>query len=173
MGSKHKMINLGKLTNYDFYHLGHNLPQATYQVSANRKVNPKRWHELDEEWVPPELQPNSEDWGLIQYPLEVQHYSSNNNLPNTAERSRIVLRWPFFVFLLVTAGPQIIWDTLVLSIKATERGLIHFARVWGRRATLVWVTIRGQPLASWKNLLFELWKEKRHNRLQQQNNQHR
>jgi Glycosyl transferase family 2 len=177
MGGKHKMVNLGILVDYDFYHLGHYHPNAIYQASAHRQVNTKKWHELDEEWSPTVLHPNSEDWGLIQYHLAVMRYSSNSTLFNKGLHGCTILKWPFFILLLMTTGMQMVWDVLDRSLRekleAAKRGFTYFVRTWGHRTRLVWKTIRGQPLITWKRLLLELWMDKWNSRMQRKINQRR
>ena len=168
MGSKHKMVNLGKLADYDFYHLGHNHPKETYEASANRQVNPKRWHELDEEWCPAVLHPNSENWGLIQYPLEALAYSRIGSISKTGKSNLGVLEWLYFIFLMLCTGVQIAWDSLLLWFRAALRSSLSYFSVWMHRARVAWKTVCGQPLIGWPRLLIELWIESKSVQIRQQ-----
>src|SRR5207249_10629851 len=61
---KYEVVKLGKLVNYDFYHLEHYHPRTTRKSSTHRKVNPHLPFSR-----PDTSYPNSENWGLMEYPL--------------------------------------------------------------------------------------------------------
>ena len=56
---KYEMVDLGKLTDYNFYHLEHYHPLVIRKTSTHRKVNPHLPFSQ-----PDSLHPNAESWGL-------------------------------------------------------------------------------------------------------------
>ena len=145
----HKMVNLGKLVDYDFYHLEHYHPLVPRRSSTYRKVNP------DPPFVKPDiLNPNGPDWGLIQYPFEKLPYSPDRKKVETATFHQSPFEWWFFMLLIVSAGVQMAWDKIVKSFRIVNV-------VWRQRAHIAWETVRYQPLFSWPRLLVSLWVRKK------------
>jgi len=141
---KCKMVDLGKLVNYDFYHLEHYHPRGVRKSSSYRKTNREFCTQ------PNIFYPNSKDWGLIQYPLEVLPYGGKVET-GACEQARAELAR--FLLLMVSAGAQFTWDSLILSLRAAHS---H----WTRRAGTAWDAIRGQPLVRWPSILRGLWSQR-------------
>lgn len=164
---KHAFVNLGEIVDHDFYHLDHGPARVAWSASRNRKVNPVR--DLDNR--PEEIHPNSENWGLIQYPLEVLPYSSD---PASTQAKRVDqprFKWMAFALLLLFSGVQIAGDKLILSLMAAWRWmaargwmagqrLVAFYFKWGNRTRVAWETVSGQPLDRWPGLLMTRWSER-------------
>jgi hypothetical protein len=153
---RYKMVNLGKLVDYDFYHLEHYHPLAERCPSSFRKINP----ELDYERNPPEeFHPNSADWGLARYPLQVLSASGLSDA-EAESLKRPSSGWGSFQVMLLWIGAQIAFDQLILTILAGPRWLLGFYRLWAHRAAVAWRTISGQAITTWPRLLVRLWVEK-------------
>jgi hypothetical protein len=145
---KYQMVNLGNLTDYDFYHLEHYHPWVMRKTSTHRKVNPHLPFSQ-----PDTLHPNTEGWGLRDHPLQM--------LPavDTGKTVRSIARgWRFdlqlFLLLLLCVGPQMICDILALYIKA-----------WERRTKIAWQTVCAQPFMCWPRLLVNLWVKRKSTRM--------
>jgi hypothetical protein len=63
--SSYPLVELGKLVDYDFYHLDHYHPAVLRASSTYRKVNGGSPQEARG------MQPNGEGWGMAAYSLEV------------------------------------------------------------------------------------------------------
>jgi hypothetical protein len=164
VAKKYELVDLSQLVGVDFYHLEHYHPYDSddYRFSSSqtsRKENPFEVR-FDQN---KELHPNSENWGLIQYPLEVLPHSPKSSTLKTPKRSRKISEWPLFILLVILTRTQIVWDGLLLSvinlIKAARRCLFHFRfyALWSHRAKVVREAVRGQSFVCWPRLLRALW----------------
>ncbi|WP_337286879.1 hypothetical protein [Candidatus Methylomirabilis sp.] len=151
----HKVVNLGKLVDYDFYHLEHYHPLAPRRSSTYRMVNP--WSPFAQ---PDICHPNGPDWGLVQYPFETLPCSPDRNKDETATLRQSPLEWLFFILLMVSAGIQIASDKLIKSVRMGNV-------VWRRRTATAWETVRCEPLVRWPRLLISLWVRKKHDQRQE------
>jgi hypothetical protein len=145
---KYKMVNLGQLVNYAFYHLEHYHPAVPRRSSTHRMVNPD--HLFAEYDI---LNPNGPGWGLVQYHFEKRPYSSDGNKAEIKSVCTSPLAWLFFIFLITYTGVQIATDKLFELFRTKYT-------VWKRRARIAWETVRRQPLLSWPRSLVRLWKER-------------
>jgi len=154
---KYKVVDLGKLVNYDFYHLDHYHFGASWP--AFDKANPDIY--LNN---PPQVfYPNSKDWGFIQHNIKVIPCLKNReNIEETSINLSRFNRFGF-KFLLFSTGAQIIWDNFILSTRLVWK----FLGRWYHRARVAWETVRGQPLTSWPSLLMSLWIQKQDRQKQQ------
>lgn len=144
---KHPIVNLGKLVNYDFYHLEHYHPWVIRKSSTHRNVNPHLPFSR-----PEGLNPNGDSWGLREYPLQILFPKKLGELPTMdTAKSRVELL--SFIMTMLHAGPQIVWDTLALSVRDAYIK-------WTRRARIAAHTIGGKPLRTWPGLVRKLWAEK-------------
>jgi hypothetical protein len=156
---RYTLINLGELTDHDMYHLDHGPPRVAWSASRNRKTNPVR--DLDNR--PEQIYPNSEDWGLVQYPLEVLPYSPRRDGGETGIPDQPRFSWLAFTSLLLFSGVQIAVDKLIVSLTGGRRFEFHFYSAWRHRVRVAWETVRGKPLISWPRQLVTRWNE-RHSR---------
>jgi hypothetical protein len=143
---KYQMVNLGKLTDYDFYHLEHYQPWVIRKTSTHRKVNPHLPFSQ-----PDALHPNGESWGLREYPLQVAAAKSS---PDGTTLRNSAFQLLSFIVVMLRVEPLIILDTVGLSAKRTYE-------TWRHRAVLAWGAVYGMPILSWPRLLKKLWTEKR------------
>jgi len=155
---KYKMVDLGKLVSYDFYHLEHHHPWTIRSCITHRSGNPNRYRTEPRTSI---LHPNSEEWGLARYPLEVLPCSSTGTVVTSdtfgASRSRL----PVFILFVLFIGAQMLGEWLLLSLRALFTAaptfLVSKVSIWRRRARIAWETIRGQPFVTWPHLLRRLW----------------
>ena len=170
-------VNLGEIVDYDFFHLDHELPRKPLRYGRNRKTNPVRSVEN-----PPELiNPNGENWGLIQYPLGVLPYPV---VPARSNDDRFVKQpaeWLGFITTLLASGIQIAADLVIIGIQNAgvkiirgvlvikekiAHSVIHiwwlfFApATWKNRARVARETVSGYPLLSWPRLLMVRWRKR-------------
>jgi hypothetical protein len=165
---KYTLVNLGELTDLDLYHLDHGPARVEWSAQRNRKQNPIR--DLDN--LPDEVHPNGENWGLIQYPLEVLPYS----LDKASARETTLDRWSWrnwlgLMYVLLISGALIVWDHLIIGAVRLWNKLIHIlapiwwfffaSSTWRNRARVARETVSGQPLHSWPRLLVARWMERR------------
>jgi hypothetical protein len=130
---RYKIVNLGKLVNYDFYHLEHYHPHTVRKSSTHRRVNPRFPFSQ-----PDLLKPNDETWGLASYSLPTSDVVNiNGNI--TAGRHYLFA----FIPMLILIGMQMLRDNM-----------IELSSRWWRRVGVGWQTIRHEPLRGWA-LLFE------------------
>ena len=142
---KYDMVNLGKLSDYDFYHLEHYHPWSLRKSSVHRKVNPNLPF-----CQPNEMNPNGERWGLSEYGLQLAPAKISTPKRQSANSVRTLLS---FLQVMARAGPLITFDWVGLSVKRQYNTLKH-------RAMLAWQTVQGQPVLDWPKLLRKLWNEK-------------
>ncbi len=143
----YKVVDLGKLVNYDFYHLEHYLPGIPWAgYASNRRQNPL----IDLENPPvPEFHPNSAEWGLIQYPLEIATYWITQANGEIATREEQQFKWPRFLLLLLSTGILIVWDKMLIVVY-----------LWKHRFNVVWDAVRGQSINNWPGKLKRIWIER-------------
>jgi hypothetical protein len=141
------VVDLGKLIDYDFYHLEHYPPGVAGAFFANRKKNP--WINLEN---PPKLDfhPNGEAWGLIQYSIETESCPPTRGSSNTTMLAPPRFKWLTFIFNLFSCGVLIVWDKLIL-----------FVRRWKHRTLFAWETLHRQPVTKWPGVLKSILVEKR------------
>ncbi len=146
LGRKYPIVNLGKLTDYDFYHLDHHDPRMAWVARRHVVKNA----DMDLAAPPTHLHPNPETWGLSQYRLAVVAYSppSSVAMPGALESGRREL-WSFLgIVLSLPAG--IVGDWLVIVWTAAHRAAI-------RRVRTARLALAGQPVTRWSNGLWKLW----------------
>lgn len=156
LAKKYAIVDLGKLVNYDFYHLDHfrfQSPSETTSFSAfsmrsfhGHKTNPR----MDLNKPPSEFHPNNEHWGLMQHPLEVIPYPSDRGLSETETLNQPRFNRLSFMLILLSTVTQIVWDGLIGVFLRTYL-------LWRHRAIVAWEGVRGQPLTRWPRILTSLW----------------
>src|SRR5437899_9152351 len=99
---QYEMVNFGKLTGYDFYHLEHYHPWAVRRTSIHRKVNPHLPFSQ-----PDTLRANTETWGLRDYPLEHLRAINTNTNKSIVRDGRTDLQ--LFLLLLLKVAPQTVF----------------------------------------------------------------
>jgi hypothetical protein len=142
--SKYPMIDLGKLVDYDFYHLDHYHPWGSRSSATHRRVN---------DGSPKEVlgfQPNGNDWGLAASPLSVASQNVEQQSPVRRNAARAFFDFPLFLLFSSHTAMRLALDRLMYPIYP----------VWRRRAWIAWTTVRGQPLRRWPVLLRRIWIER-------------
>jgi hypothetical protein len=120
---KYPMVNLGEMTDCDFYHLEHYNPFVPRMSSVYRKVN-REWR-LD-------FNPNGADWGLAKHSLTIEPSRSIVALAPRAERDQDAHHeLPFSLLLLVAL--QVVCDSFVLKGLQVARSLHRFGSLWWHR----------------------------------------
>jgi hypothetical protein len=142
---KYEMVNLGKLSDYDFYHLEHYHPWSTRKSSVHRKVNPHLPFSQ-----PDAMNPNGESWGLSEYGLQVVPAKPATANPQSANSVVTLLS---FLQVMARAGPLMTFDWIGLAVKRQYS-------TWKHRAMLAWHTVEGQSVLAWPKLLMKLWNER-------------
>jgi hypothetical protein len=118
---KYPIINLGEMTDCDFYHLEHYHPFVPRMSSVYRRTN-SRWR-LD-------YNPNGADWGLAQHSFKA--IQSNLTLaPLTASRQG--RHYELRVTLLMLLVAQMVCDWFVLKALQAGRSLRNFSLLWWRK----------------------------------------
>jgi hypothetical protein len=144
--TRHPMVDLGKLVNYDFYHLDHYHPRGPRSSSAHRRVNNERPREAAG------FRPSGQNWGIAQADLALA--------PATWCRSVVSRSWiaglptPRFVALVAWMALRTVAD------RAWYGTWPVFRHRWTRRARLGWQAVMGQPLVEWPGRLRKAWSER-------------
>ncbi len=142
--SKYPIRDLGKVVQYDFYHLDHYHPRGSRSSSTHRKVNSQS--------PPPPMgfRPSGDEWGLAAYPLQLalQTEEQRRRLQHTHRST--VFDLPAFVLLSLYTAVRV----------AVDRIIYPSYPVWRRRAGIAWGTVRGESVFRWPWLLRKIWLER-------------
>ena len=146
----YKIVNLGEMTDYDFYHLEHYNPRA----AANTRIHGKKNLDLTPGETPNQMNPNGENWGMINYPLNILQQAPTpiSKRLNSKEDGQGIIRSWLLLSLVTVVETE--YDNLYLAI---QRAWI----IWKRRTLLAEEKIRGEPIFRWPGLFFELWNERK------------
>ncbi|HEY6802558.1 MAG TPA: hypothetical protein VI306_03165 [Pyrinomonadaceae bacterium] len=123
---KYELLDIGRLTGYDFYHLEHYHPFVPRKSSTHRKVNVLK----DEAELT--LNPNGDEWGLAGHDFEV--HEAQGSAKKAESES------PFLVPYVRT---RLIFDSGVLWLRRKSGSLIN---VWKHRVQLLRRKTAGQTL---------------------------
>jgi hypothetical protein len=148
LNQKYEVVDLGKLVDFDFYHLEHYHPRVAF-VSRN---HPKKNPTIKLAGALRSFHANGDDWGLNLFDLEVSHAEMRDNA-----ETRTRTGMPFVILLVLTAI-QIGYDKVVLA-------WMRAYAVFSRRAVLARKTVSGHAIVRWPGLLVKLWIEKRSDRM--------
>jgi hypothetical protein len=141
---RYELVNLGKLVNYDFYHLEHYHPGTVRKSSTYRKVNSKFAYSQ-----PDELHPNAQSWGLAEYDLPL--FAASVCKQGKGHESRSLIPGALALLLVVLRiGPELGIDSL-RTVCAR----------WRRRVDIVWQTVNREPVFRWPHLLRKRWIERK------------
>ena len=153
---KYRFLNSKDFLDYDFYHLEHYHPLMN--PTTSRKENPRVGCDNV-------LHPNSENWGLIQYSLQILSYDQDQISVNAETMLQHRSNWTAFIFLLLLTKAQMTLDSLIIfyRFRIGRAFLSPLYYAWKKRAKIAWEIIYRHPVA-WPVLLIKLWIENRHNR---------
>jgi hypothetical protein len=146
-----EVIDLGKLVDYDFYHMEHYHSLAVRSSSTHRKVNPDALFQN-----PKTISPNGPDWGLKQIPIERMAYSSERKLANPHHPQKMPIQPIYFTSLLAVTRTQIVVDEFIKSIRMGKLIFMH-------RYSVIREAVSGQPVQTWPRHIMELWAERKRN----------
>jgi len=140
------MIDLGKLVNYDFYHLDHYHPRGPRSSSAHRKVNNQAQREDRG------IRPSGRNWGLAAMTFDTA--------PVAWCRSSVTSPRSAFLTLPKFAA-AVAWTMSRTAIDHLwYKRMPLFAQRWARRMRLGWQAVTGQPLTEWPERLLKAWSER-------------
>ncbi len=138
LARKYGIVDLGRLVDYDFFHLEHYHPLEARKSSSYRKVNPHLPFSS-----PDELSPNGRNWGLSGMALPTGHATRR---PVTVTPTRAGMP---FALLAVRVWLRVCADrTHAMCAK------------WARRIGVVWQAVRDQPIVKWPEVVRHLVIEK-------------
>jgi hypothetical protein len=153
LGRRYSIVDLGRLTGYDFYHLEHYSPRAAEAARAHGRKNA----DIDAAGPAPALHPNGADWGLAGYDLPVGP-SRAAALPARARTGPAALRYAgTFAGSMIRLAVEMTTDRVVVA-------LTHGYAVTRRRAAAASRGVKGQPVALWPGTLWKLWQGRKANR---------
>jgi hypothetical protein len=144
-----ELVDLGKLVDYDFYHLEHYHPLAIRSSATHRNINSDNLFSQ-----PDSYNPNGPDWGLVQYPFKKVPYTLDIKNVELHANDASPLLWLNFISLIILSGVQIAADILAKPFWIRYVG-------WKRRLQIAWGTVHSQPLIKWPQLLIALWVSKK------------
>ena len=139
--STYPLVDLGKVVDYDFYHLDHYHPGGSRSSSTHRKVNSQR------PVLPIGVRPSGEGWGLASASLML----AQGRAAESVAQARNI--WPSVAVLTamsISTGVRVVVD----------RALYPFFPRWKQRASIAWATVRREPVLRWPWLLKRLWIER-------------
>jgi hypothetical protein len=140
------MLDLGKLVDYDFYHLDHYHPRGPRSSSAHRRVNNQSPREDRG------IRPSGRDWGLVTFGFETGPVK-------WCKRAIAAPRFSMFTL------PRFLW-TVAWSVLRTGVDAVWYKRLplfqqrWTRRARLAWQAVTGQPIHEWPARLRRAWEDR-------------
>jgi hypothetical protein len=152
LAMQNTFVNIGEIVDYDFFHLDHSHPRKPLRFGRSRKSNPART--IDN--PPDQINPNGENWGLIQYPLEVLPYPVEQVAVNEARPVRSWLAWLAFISTLFISGVQMAGDSVIPSVGRIW-WIFLAPSTWKNRAQVIRETVSRQPVLSWPRLLVTRW----------------
>jgi len=141
--TRYPMIDLGKLVQYDFYHLDHYHPRVPRKSSAHRRVN-NQSPRADLGY-----RPSGAAWGLPAAPLEMLPATWCRRVVQPPASSLRTL--PQFLWLAALNGARTHVDHAWYTLWP------EFRHRWIRRALLGWQAVTGRPLLEWPGLLRKAW----------------
>jgi hypothetical protein len=145
---RHEVVDLGKSTNYAFFHLEHKHPWDGRKAARNRKVNDKSFK------TPALFLANGENWGLRQYVLEVK--PARAAIRQTDRRwLGLVEEWTAFIGGTLLVGSRIALDALMRSVAG--RWLFQNYCRWRSRIGNIRKAVARQPASSWPGIVGRLW----------------
>lgn len=138
---RYSLIDLGKIVDYDFYHLDHRNPRARLtRRDFGQKAN--IFH-LDPSAPPLPFDPNAEAWGLSAFKLEVAPGMEASPRPRCWFDSVV------FAALVANTRLQLMLDKI-----------IDFGRRWNSRRQRAWKAVRGETPLRWPRVFMDLWARK-------------
>jgi hypothetical protein len=118
LSQKYPIVNLGKIVDYDFYHLGHNRYARRRPGASKRKRNPV----LDFKTLPRAFSANSKEWGLAKLPLQIVLAQTEIGSSGTRD-GRSEPGVPSFLAWIVVAAWHAGWERLIFRLDGWNRSV--------------------------------------------------
>jgi len=144
--TRYPMVDLGKLVNYDFYHLDHYHPRGPRSSSAHRRVNHQHTRERAG------FRPSGRLWGMADADLAIAPATWCLNAVPRSWLSRVPT--PRFAVVAAWMAVRTVADRLWFQSWPLVR------QRWMRRARLAWEAVTGQPIVEWPGRLWKAWAER-------------
>jgi hypothetical protein len=154
--TRHPMVDLGKLVHHDFYHLEHYSRQSRRCPSSFRKVNPAVDYARTRVST---VQPNGDNWGLVQYPLELLPYITRTG-DDVCAGQTLFARMDS-LYQLILAGLFAVLDRFLHPLSRARAKLSALYSVWKHRAKVSRAVMSGQSLTDRPQALIRFWIERR------------
>jgi hypothetical protein len=145
---KYKIIDLGKLINFDFYHLEHYHPWVPRRSSVYRKTNDISGRTF-------EFNPNGNNWGLRMHLLSVSRQIPPPDSASVSQQEWASLDRLRFSLLLMRTSALTAIDSVPIWRKVADFGLR-----WKRRKHKARMAIKGHSPNKWPRILLDLWKSR-------------
>lgn len=146
LGQKYTMVNLGELTDHDFYHLEHYHPRTAWFARRHAIKNAS----VDLATPPKVLNPNTESWGLHEYRLTREPSASATSAGAPAVLDHRPTEIAIFAWLMLRLAAGTVSDRVVIF------WMVHH-QVWSRRFRRVRHELAGRPVPRWPGVLWTLW----------------
>jgi hypothetical protein len=151
LSEKYPLVDLGALVDYSFYHLEHVNPRIRRRRHLDMKTNAR----LDCGIRLTNFCPNSADWGLASFPLEVKRCLATN--AKGAALGSPSYDWVKFAALLILTAVDGMIDWFYVNvIFGAQRWFNATADRWLKRARKIRDALRGHPLDEWPDLLLKM-----------------
>ncbi|MEQ1727824.1 MAG: hypothetical protein ABL982_05540 [Vicinamibacterales bacterium] len=132
---RHKMVDLGRILDYDFYHLEHYHPTALRKSAAHRVTNNQREYEDAGRYTQ-----NGDAWGLAAQPV-VESRSTTASVPARAPLASLGYAW-----LLGYVGLRLLRDGVLRRVSILRREWPRVSGHWARRTRLaLGIVLRHAP----------------------------
>ena len=143
---KYPVVDLGELTDHDFYHLEHYAPRIAYFARQHVHKNDA----VDLATPPQVLHPNAEAWGLHECHLAVQPSLLEPGVDEPAALGHWLGEIAAFALSMLRLAVGTLSDRVVIFWTVQ-------LQVWSRRVRRVCRELAGQPVPRWPGVLWRLW----------------
>jgi hypothetical protein len=151
---RYPVVDLGRLTGHDFYHLEHYSPRAAAAARAHSRKNA----DVEAAGPVPALHPNGADWGLAGCDLPVGPCAAMA-VPAVAGTGPAAVRYAgAFTGAMIRLAAEVTTDRVAVLLT---RGYA----VGRRRVQAASRGLAGQPVVLWPGTLWKLWRGQKANRV--------
>lgn len=139
---KYQVVDLGRMTGPEFFHLEHYHPWAARKSSTHRKVNPHLPFSQ-----PDSMNPNGDGWGLAGWELQIEPTS----------RIAPIADQPGSRAAALTSFATIAATSLQVCADTVGIGVRDWKAMWSTRGSLAWNALRGERPVQWPRVLWNMW----------------
>jgi len=150
LGQKYPIVNLGELTDHDFYHLEHYPPRTAWRAREHAKKNA----DIDMATPPKNFSPNTHDWGLHAYRLTPVPSAEATGVGASPALDDGRTGFAIFVLLMLRLAACTVSDRMFIF------WMVHH-QVWSRRFRRVRQELAGRPVTRWPGVVWGLWTDRR------------